>query len=104
MSLIELVEQQTAEPEPAQLALVQRAGKVVTVWGSAGSGKTLLAINLAFQLAEANRSVALLDLDTKRPSIAASLGIVEPGAGITALARLARQRSTRATRNKKTWP
>lgn len=91
MSLIELVEARTADPEPVQLAPERFAGKVITVWGSAGSGKTTLAINLAFQLAENNHLVALVDLDTRRPSIAASLGIVEPGAGLTAIARLARQ-------------
>lgn len=91
MSLIELVETRTLDPEPVQLAPKRFAGRIITVWGSAGSGKTMLATNLAFQLAETNHSVALVDLDTRRPSIAASLGITEPGAGITAIARLARQ-------------
>ncbi|MCF8529644.1 MAG: hypothetical protein K9G13_07085 [Aquiluna sp.] len=91
MSLVELLEKRTEDSPIAPLAPPRFAGQIITVWGSAGSGKTMLATNLAFQLAETSHSVALVDLDTRRPSVAASLGIVEPGAGITAIARLARQ-------------
>ena len=66
-------------------------GKLVSSWGTAGSGKTWLAINLAFELSLAGESVLLVDLDNRRPSIAAALGLTEPGASLTAVLRLARQ-------------
>jgi MinD-like ATPase involved in chromosome partitioning or flagellar assembly len=62
----------------------------VAVWGSAGSGKTLLAINLAFELARFDKRVLLVDLDMKRPSVSAWLGLTEAGPGITAALRLAK--------------
>lgn len=65
-------------------------GQLVAIWGSAGSGKSMLAINLAFELTRLNHRVLLIDLDTCRPSIAAWLGIGDAGPGITAALRLAR--------------
>ncbi len=65
---------------------------VVATWGSAGSGKSMLAINLAFELTRLNRKVLLVDLDMRRPSLAAWLGLTEAGPGITAALRLARAR------------
>lgn len=67
------------------------SGKLVSSWGTAGSGKTALAINLAFELVLAGESVLLVDFDNRRPSIASSLGLTEPGAALTAVLRLARQ-------------
>lgn len=63
---------------------------MVAVWGSAGSGKSMLAINLAFELTRLNQKVLLVDLDLCRPSVAAWLGIADAGPGITAALRLAR--------------
>jgi MinD-like ATPase involved in chromosome partitioning or flagellar assembly len=62
----------------------------IAVWGSAGGGKTLLAINLAFELARLSKKVLLVDLDVRRPSISSWLGLTEAGPGITAALRLAK--------------
>jgi MinD-like ATPase involved in chromosome partitioning or flagellar assembly len=62
----------------------------IAVWGSAGSGKSMLAINLAFELARLNYRVLLVDLDLKRPTIASWLAVTDAGPGITAAMRLAK--------------
>lgn len=70
--------------------IADRGGKLVAIWGSAGSGKSMLAINLAFELTRLNHKVLLVDLDMCRPTVAAWLGIGDAGPGITAALRLAR--------------
>jgi hypothetical protein len=65
-------------------------GRLVTCWGSSGSGKTSMSVNLSFELASLGKRVLLVDLDSYRPAIAALLGLVEAGPGITAVLRLAR--------------
>lgn len=89
MSVIDLTPA-AVEIEPAMLMTPNKA-EVVTIWGSAGSGKSMLASNLAFELAALRNRVLLIDLDSRRPSQAALLGLTEAGPGITAVTRLARQ-------------
>ena len=49
------------------------------VSGINGEGKTLTAINLALSIAaEPNQSVALIDLDLRRPAVAGTLGLDVP--------------------------
>ena len=76
------------EPGPATLAykmlrtqVLQRARQnsmrcIREISAASGEGKTLTAVNLALSLAaETNQSVVLVDLDLKRPSVAATLGL-----------------------------
>lgn len=65
--------------------------KSVVCWGSAGSGKTSLAVNLSFELASLGHRVCLIDADTYHPSAAALLALTSPGGALSAALRLARQ-------------
>ena len=54
-------------------------GAIGIVSSASGEGKTLTAINLALSLAaDPNHNVALIDLDLRRPSVAATLGLNPP--------------------------
>ena len=79
------------EPSESDPVLVGQVGEVISIWGAAASGKTMLASNLAFELAAQEQRVLLVDLDSRRPALAALLGLVDAGPGITAITRLARQ-------------
>lgn len=68
----------------------QRARNVVC-WGSAGSGKSTVAVNLSFELASNGWRVCLIDADTYHPSIAALLGITQVAGGLAACLRLSKQ-------------
>jgi cellulose biosynthesis protein BcsQ len=65
-------------------------GRVIACWGSIGSGKTTICVNLGFELASLGKRVLIVDFDSHRPSIAALLGLTNSGPGITAVLRLAR--------------
>lgn len=67
-----------------------RAGRVITVWGAAGSpGRTTIATELAVELSRGGRDAALVDADTHAPSLAMLLGIAEEGPGFAAACRQA---------------
>ena len=87
MTLFQLLGTETKDPIPPG----NSASRLIVVWGSSGSGKTLLALNLAFEIASLGKRVLLIDADTYGPSIAPALGVTEPGPGILAALRLARQ-------------
>ena len=54
-------------------------GAIGIVSSASGEGKTLTAVNLALSLAaDPNHRVTLVDLDLRRPSVAATLGIAPP--------------------------
>jgi len=69
------------------------AGKIIAVWGPAGSpGRTFVAANIAGELAADGKSVLLIDADSYGASIAAAvLGLLDESAGIAQACRLADQ-------------
>lgn len=68
------------------------SGKVIAVWGPIGSpGRTLLAVNIAAELAAEGQSVILVDADSYGASVSAALGLLEESAGLAQACRLADQ-------------
>ena len=66
--------------------------KFITIWGPIGStGKSTLAVNLAYELSQLGKRVLLLDLDTHAPALATLLPINKGTAGLAGAARLIRQ-------------
>ncbi len=67
-------------------------GTIIAVWGPAGSpGRSLLAANIAGELAAEGKSVVLVDADSYGASIAAMLGLLDESAGLAQACRLADQ-------------
>jgi Mrp family chromosome partitioning ATPase len=67
-------------------------GKSVAVWGPAGSpGRTLVAVNIAGELAAAGQSARRGDADSYGASVAAVLGLLDEAAGLAQACRLADQ-------------
>lgn len=68
-----------------QFANVDRMPRIIAVTSSIpGEGKSSTVINLASTMAEAGFTVALVDADLRRPSIADTLGLV-PSVGLTSV-------------------
>jgi MinD-like ATPase involved in chromosome partitioning or flagellar assembly len=67
------------------------AGTLVTVWGTAGApGRTVVATNLAHALTR-HGSVGLVDADTRAPSVAQVLGMVDESSSLAIAVRAATQ-------------
>ncbi|WP_427130193.1 AAA family ATPase [Pseudarthrobacter sp. S9] len=67
-------------------------GQIIAVWGPAGSpGRTLVAANIAGELAAEGKSVLLVDADSYGASVAAMLGLLDEAAGLAQACRLADQ-------------
>ena len=67
-------------------------GRVIAVWGPAGApGRTLVAANIAGELAAEGKSVLLIDADSYGASVAALLGLLDEAAGLAQACRLADQ-------------
>jgi Flp pilus assembly CpaE family ATPase len=67
-------------------------GRIIAVWGPAGApGRTLVAANIAGELAAEGKSVVLVDADSYGASIAAVLGLMDESAGLAQACRLADQ-------------
>ena len=81
-------------PEAATLPpeALPRTGRIIAVWGPAGSpGRTLVAANIAGELAAEGQSVLLVDADSYGASVAAVLGLLDESAGLAQACRLADQ-------------
>ena len=77
------------EGVPTAARPADRQGRVIAVWGPAGSpGRTTLAISIAAELAAAGHAVALADIDTYSGSIAPALGLLDEAPGFAAACRL----------------
>ncbi|CAH0179234.1 Iron-sulfur cluster carrier protein [Arthrobacter sp. Bi26] len=67
-------------------------GRIIAVWGPAGApGRTLVAANMAGELAADGQSVLLVDADSYGASVAALLGLLDEAAGLAQACRLADQ-------------
>lgn len=78
--------------EPEREAEGHGAGRLIVVWGPAGSpGRTTLAVNIAGELAADGLDVLLVDADTYGASVAAVLGLLDESAGLAQACRLADQ-------------
>ena len=72
--------------------VVDGLGRVVAVWGPIGSpGRTLLAVNMAAELAASGSRVLLIDADSYGASIAAMLGLLDESASFAQACRVADQ-------------
>jgi MinD-like ATPase involved in chromosome partitioning or flagellar assembly len=68
------------------------AGEIIAVWGPVGSpGRTLVAANIAAELAVTGKSVLLVDADSYGASVAGVLGLLDEAAGLAQACRLADQ-------------
>ena len=92
--MAESIESENAvtHPQPVLAAKTDAAVTTVCIWGPAASGKSVLSLNLATELALSGSRVLLIDADAQLPSLALMLGIVQPAPGLTAALRLAGQR------------
>ncbi len=78
--------------EPAEVPAASGTGKIIAVWGPAGSpGRTFIAANMAGELAAEGKAVLLIDADSYGASIAAVLGLLDESAGIAQACRIADQ-------------
>lgn len=73
-------------------AALETEAKVFTIWGPLGStGKSTVALNLAYEFALLGQRVILLDLDTHAPSLNQLLPVQESTSGLAGASRLIRQ-------------
>jgi MinD-like ATPase involved in chromosome partitioning or flagellar assembly len=67
-------------------------GTIIAVWGPAGApGRTVVALNLASELARMGQTVVLVDADTYGGCIAQSLSLLDEAPGLAAATRSADQ-------------
>lgn len=80
-------------PAPEALEEPPRGqGEIIAVWGPTGApGRTLVAVNIAAELAADGKSVILVDADSYGASVSAILGLLDESAGLAQACRLADQ-------------
>ncbi|MDI2035031.1 AAA family ATPase [Paenarthrobacter nitroguajacolicus] len=80
-------------PLPDEVAEEQgSSGRIFAVWGPTGApGRTLVAVNIAAELACEGQSVILVDADSYGASVSAMLGLLDESAGLAQACRLADQ-------------
>ena len=87
-----MLETLTSEPLSDQVETLRgTSGYAIAIWGTPGSGKTAIALNVAMELALIGNRVLLADLDTKGPSLSAYLGNPSEKSTITSALRMAHQ-------------
>lgn len=75
-----------------ELALRERGGSVLAVWGPKGApGRTTIAVNLAYEIARLTDDVLLVDADTYGGAVAVTLGISDAPSDLAQVAQLADQ-------------
>jgi len=75
-----------ADPEEPR----RRPGRVIAVWGPTGApGRTMLALNLAFEIAGSGLRTMLIDADTYGGVIVNALGLLDESPGFAGACRLA---------------
>lgn len=85
-------ELRTSDVEEAAERAPAGAGRIIAVWGPTGApGRTLVAVNIAAELATQGKPVILVDADSYGASVAASLGLLDESAGLAQACRLADQ-------------
>ena len=73
-------------------------GGLIVVWGAHGApGRTIIAVNLAAEIAAAGGTALLIDADVWGSSVAIPLGLLEESAGLAAAVRAADQGTLDAT-------
>jgi Mrp family chromosome partitioning ATPase len=78
--------------EPVDEKTPAGEGQVIAVWGPIGApGRTVLAVNIAAELAADGKSVVLVDADSYGASVSAVLGLLDESAGLAQACRLADQ-------------
>ncbi|WP_287932454.1 hypothetical protein [Arthrobacter sp.] len=83
---------QAAAAGSAAAASGPAAPRMFAVWGPIGSpGRTLVAVNMAGELAAEGRRVMLVDADSYGASVAASLGLLDESASFAQACRVADQ-------------
>ena len=79
------------EPAPVYpTGPVVAAGRLIAVWGAAGApGRSVVAVNLAAELAGLGHPTLCIDLDTYGATLAQLVGLLDDGSGVAAACRAA---------------